>query len=67
MPKEGIQIVESMTSAMSFTGGWAYLDLKNMRNIEFIRDEPAFKEILAKAKIVHEERVAKYGHLFDEE
>ena len=46
---------------------YSYSSLKNWQILEFIRDEPRFKVILARAKKVHEERVAKYGHLFDEE
>ena len=37
-----------------------------MKRRELIREEAKFKEILAKAKIVYDERMAKYGHLFDE-
>ena len=42
------------------------MDLKNSKPYDIIRDEPRFKEILANAKKVHEERVAKYGYLFDD-
>ena len=45
----------------------SYPRLKNIRFLDFIREEPAFIEVLAKAKKVHEERVVKYGHLFDED
>lgn len=50
------------------TTGWnaSYPMLKNHRIYDFIREEPIFIEIQAKAKIVHEERVRKYGHLFDD-
>ena len=50
------------------TAGWkpSYPELKNNRIYDFIREEPIFIEILAKAKIVQEVRVRKYGHLFDD-
>jgi len=33
--------------------------------LEFIREEPVFKKILAEAKKAHKERLEKYGHLVD--
>ena len=44
-----------------------YLDYLNDKKLDFIRDDPKFKQILAEKKKVYEKRVAKYGHLFDEE
>ena len=70
MKKEALNLIDSSSSATNFSGGYnsfSYNFLTNAKQTEFIRDEPRFQEILAKAKIVHEEHVAKYGHLFDEE
>jgi tetratricopeptide (TPR) repeat protein len=67
MKGEGINLVDSINTIYDYTGFYTYIILKNHILTEFIRDEPRFKEILAEAKKVHEERVRKYGHLFDEE
>ena len=66
MKNEALSLVDSMSSISDYKGYWTYGSLKNAKEVEFIRDEPGFKKVLAKAKIVHEERVRKYGHLFDE-
>ena len=66
MKKEAIDWVDSISSLREFTSGFTYPNLKHGHAYAFIRDEPRFKEILANAKKVHEERVSKYGHLFDE-
>ena len=67
MNEEAISLVSSMSIAKEYCVQWSYTSLKNNQVFDFIRDEPKFEEILAKAKKIHEERVAKYGHLFDEE
>ena len=69
MKTEALNLIDSSSSATNFTGfynSFSYNFLTNAKVTEFIRDEPEFKVILAKAKKVHDERVAKYGHLFDE-
>ena len=43
-----------------------YLSLLGDPYYDKIRDEPQFQEWLEEARIVHEERVRKYYHLFDE-
>jgi len=45
---------------------FTYLDLKNNLIFDKIREEPQFQEWLKEAKVVHEERMQKYGHLFDD-
>ena len=67
MKKEALSKIDSISTGNNFSRNYTFLRLRNELAFEFIRDEPEFIEILAKAKIVHEERVAKYGHLFDEE
>jgi tetratricopeptide (TPR) repeat protein len=72
MKEEALAVLTRADSIMTmrgldkYIGSWAYLRLKNIKPFDFIRDEPEFQKILAKAKKVHEERVAKYGHLFNE-
>ena len=65
--EELLQIIEDGSEKQKFYGTLCYMELKNSKPYDIIRDEPEFQEILARAKIVHDERVAKYGHLFDEE
>ena len=67
MKKEALSKIDSISTGNNFSRNYTFLRLRNELAFEFIRDEPEFIEILAKAKIVHEERVAKYGHLFDED
>lgn len=71
MKKEGLifarQILaRSLTPEGEYVWVWEYLHLQNIKIFDFIIEEPGFQEILTRAKKVHEERVAKYGHLFDE-
>lgn len=66
MVKETMNLVDSLNSLHPFIGYWSYNGLHSTKYFDIIRDEPRFKEILAKAKKVHDERVVKYGHLFDE-
>ena len=65
MKKEGSAKFDSLYSLNNNNESYTYMALLNDKKFDFIRDMPAFREILAKAKKVHEERVAKYGHLFD--
>ena len=67
MKKEALNRLDSLGANQNYIGNYSYLNLVNLPHFKFIKDEPRFKEILAEAKKVHEERVAKYGHLFDEE
>jgi tetratricopeptide (TPR) repeat protein len=45
---------------------FGYLSLKGHIFFESIREEPEFQQWLKEAKLVHEERIRKYGHLFDD-
>ena len=67
MKEEALVIIDSLSKEVGYAAFDTYLNLQNNKIFEFIRDEPKFKEMLSKAKKVHEERVAKYGHYFDEE
>jgi tetratricopeptide (TPR) repeat protein len=66
MKKEALREVDSTSMVTEFSGWCSYISLKNWKVLDFIREEPAFKEVLEEAKIVHEERIRKYGHLFDD-
>ena len=44
---------------------YGYLPLKNMAIFDNIREEPQFQEWLKEAKIEYDQRIKKYGHLFD--
>ena len=52
--------------ANPYTHFYGYLSLKNHPIFNKIREEPRFQQWLREAKIVHEERVRKYYHLFDD-
>lgn len=67
MKEEALSLLDSINTTTNYFDSFSYLALKNLKVYDFIRDEPEFHEIIAKAKKVHEERVAKYGHLFDED
>jgi TolB-like protein/Tfp pilus assembly protein PilF len=67
MKKEALKQLDSLSSAEKYFEWNSYNALLNMNRTESLREEPKFKEILAKAKVVYDERMAKYGHLFDEE
>ena len=72
--RSGYSLLSMKTEALSEANSWSngyianfsYVSLQNNLYLEFIREEPVFKKILAEAKKVHEERLEKYGHLFDE-
>ena len=49
-----------------YEGRLSYESLNGYTFFEPIRQEPRFQQWLQEAKIIHDERVAKYGHLFDE-
>jgi len=66
MKKEALDLADSYYADTNFTSSWTYLHLLNDPTVNFIREDARFKKILAAAKKVHDERVAKYGHLFDE-
>lgn len=67
MKKEALDIVKSTSTNTDYSFGWTYNNLLNAGSFDFIRNSPEFQKILVEAKKVHEERVAKYGHLFEEE
>ena len=45
---------------------YGYLSLKGHIFYESIRDEPQFQQWLKETKLVYDERMRKYGHLFNE-
>jgi TolB-like protein len=45
---------------------YGYLSLKGHIFFESIRDEPQFQKWLKEAKLKYDERMRKYGHLFDD-
>jgi len=47
-------------------GLFEYLSFKGNPSFDNIREEPQFQKWLKEAKVVHEERVKKYYHLFDD-
>ena len=61
------ELDEMIDSGQSLGYRSSYLWLKNGYYFKCIKNEPEFLEVLAKTKKVHDERMAKYGHLFDEE
>ena len=67
MKKEALEKLDSISSASEYSLFYPYNGLRKMKRTESLREDPKFKEILAKAKVVYDERMAKYGHLFDEE
>ncbi|RLD19693.1 MAG: hypothetical protein DRI71_11440, partial [Bacteroidetes bacterium] len=66
MKEEALDLIEMMGVRTNYKDIYSYLNLKNNASTEFIRDEPKFRAILAKAKEVYEVRLAKYGHYFDD-
>jgi TolB-like protein len=67
MKEEAMTMVASWYSDNPNIGVNTYLVSLNSRGLKFLREEPRFKEILAEQKKVYEERLTKYGHLFDDE
>lgn len=60
-------LLEMKTEAlMLIDEKYSYSILLNSRVIDFIREEPVFKEHMEIARIIQEERMEKYGHYFDE-
>jgi len=66
MKKEALNLLDSLSAELTYTGNWTYLSLKNIKSFDFIREEPEYDEVLNRAKKVYEERLIKYGHLFDD-
>jgi hypothetical protein len=68
MNHEALAQLDTLISAwdISYSSIFKFLSLKSNPYFDGIREEPQFQQWLEEAKIVHEERVAKYGHLFDE-
>jgi len=54
------------TKANPYVGDFSYLSLKDNPFFNNIRQEPQFQQWLEEAKVVHDERVRKYGNLFDD-
>ena len=65
---EALNTLEKILSQRNKTyeGTLSYEALNGLTLLEPIRQEPRFQQWLKEAKKVHEERVAKYGHLFDD-
>jgi len=63
MKKEAI---DSWSAPNNYTGYYTYVSLHSSMQVQFIIDEPVVQETLIEAKKIHRERLAKYGHLFDE-
>jgi len=53
-------------SANPYSGDLSYLTLKDHPFYENIRQESEFQQWLKEAKVVHDERVQKYSHLFND-
>jgi len=72
MQEEALESIAQMidqinnSSVNPYTGYFGYLSLKGDYFFDKIRQEPQFQEWLEEAKVLHEERVAKYYHLFDD-
>ena len=68
MREEALAKIDSIISSTDFKyiGFYGYLSLKGHPIFANIREEPQFQQWLKEAKIVHEERVRKYYHLFDD-
>ncbi len=66
--KQALYLLDSLNNSAinKYILPLTYLDLKNNLIFNKLKDEPQFQEWLEEAKIVHEERVRKYSHLFDE-
>jgi hypothetical protein len=66
--KQALYLLDSLNNSAinKYILPLTYLDLKNNLIFNKLKDEPQFQEWLKEAKIVHEERVRKYSHLFDE-
>jgi len=66
--KQALYLLDSLNNSAinKYIRPLSYLDLKNNLIFDKLKEEPQFQEWLEEAKIVHDERVRKYGHLFDE-
>ena len=65
MKKEAIQVIDSNTGIDTNSFYFSYLNMKNDKAFDFVRSEPEFQVILLHAKKIYEERLAKYGHMFE--
>ena len=68
MKSEALSLMYEVLNSLDnpYSGTLGYLSLLGDPYYEKIREEPQFQEWLKEAKEVHEERVRKYYHLFDE-
>ena len=60
------QIIDRPEESRYFDYYFGYLSLKGNVFFESIREEPQFQQWLKEAKLVYDERIRKYGHLFDD-
>lgn len=65
MKNEAIQKLDSLTKVNPYEGPWLYQRIKYDKVLDFIRNEPEFQTILLREKKIYEERLAKYGHMFE--
>jgi len=69
MKTEALASIEQIINRPDFPSKdyyYGYLSLKGHVFFERIRDEPQFQQWLKEAKLVYDERMRKYGHLFDD-
>jgi TolB-like protein/Tfp pilus assembly protein PilF len=62
MKEEGIRMTDSLTRQL-FLDVMPYPKMLTDKRLDYIRNEPDFKKILAREKKVFEDRLAKYGSL----
>ena len=65
-PKEVLNLLDSLATARNFTLFPTYYRLQISWLTGLIGEGAEFKKILVKAKVVFDERMTKYDHLFDE-
>ena len=66
--KQALYLLDSLNKSAvnEYVFPLTYLDLKNNLIFDKLKEEPQFQKWLVEAKIIHEERVRNYGHLFDD-
>jgi len=66
--KQALYLLDSLNNSAinKYILPLTYLDLKNNLIFNKLKDEPQFQQWIKEAKVIHEERVRKYGHLFDD-
>lgn len=64
MKKEAIQRLDSLIEIKDFDWG-SYHRMRTDKALDFIRSEPEFQRLLLREKKIYEERLAKYGHMFE--